>query len=223
MSLVYIDPDVQMVLDLHQSILADRYSFSTILEQLSAFAENLETAYGKGRSEAIVELKNYHPKCVGQTTETILNTDLKHPDFLLTIAKEYGYQNWEEAERLTQISLDLSFESAVDLLLAGRETELKQLLQREPDLIRRQSRYQHQAGLIHYIGSNGVEIWRQVVPANIQSIAQLLLDCGADPAQSNRIYGGTAHVGDLINTSRHPWKAGVGAKLIALFDADFSV
>ncbi|MEV6488642.1 hypothetical protein AB0M20_08400 [Actinoplanes sp. NPDC051633] len=62
---------------------------------------------------------------------------------------------------------------------------------------------------MHYLAANGVEIYRQLVPANAADVAQLLLANGADATATARMYGGDQTVLGLLLTSSHPARAGV--------------
>jgi len=61
----------------------------------------------------------------------------------------------------------LIIEQAVNYLLSGQKAELQQLLEEFPHLISATSKYGHQATILHYTASNGVEFWRQKVPYNL--------------------------------------------------------
>jgi hypothetical protein len=61
--------------------------------------------------------------------------------------------------------------------------------------------------------ANGVEIYRQRVPANAPDLAQLLIDNGADIAAEARMYGGDRAVLGMLLSSSHPSDAGVTGRL----------
>jgi hypothetical protein len=114
------------------------------------------------------------------------------------------------------IRFDQHFEKAADAIVFGSYDELKALLEATPSLVHQRSPYGHQAGLIHYVGSNGVETWRQIVPHNLAAITQLLLDYGANPNMTSNIYGHTVGVVPLLKTSAHPWEAGIAEAVLAV-------
>jgi hypothetical protein len=101
----------------------------------------------------------------------------------------------------------------VDAVVLGRVDELNRLLADAPDLVSRRSAYGHCATLLHYTAANGVEIRRQVVPANAAEIIALLLDAGADPAATFQAYGGTPDTLAMLKSSAHPRAAGVAADI----------
>lgn len=112
-----------------------------------------------------------------------------------------------------------NFESAVDAVVAGDLTTLTTLLREHPDLVRARSTREHHATLLHYVGANGVEDYRQKTPKNIVAIAALLLDAGAEVDATAEMYGGGATTLGLAATSIHPLRAGVLAPLIDLLIA----
>ena len=108
------------------------------------------------------------------------------------------------------------FEAAVDALIEGDVDRLDDLLTEMPALVHARLTRRHQATLLHYVGANGVEGFRQHTPRTIVQAAALLLDRGADIDARAPIYGGSATLG-LIATSIHPARAGVLEPLVELF------
>jgi hypothetical protein len=105
------------------------------------------------------------------------------------------------------------FELAVDAVVHGRIDELNALLADHPDLTVRRSAYGHRATLLHYTAANGVEIRRQVVPANAAEVVGALLDAGADPSAKLHAYGGAFDVLAMLKTSAHPHDPGVATEV----------
>lgn len=104
-------------------------------------------------------------------------------------------------------------------MLSGDVEKLRGLLSSDPTLIHQRSSFGHRSTLLHYVGSNGVETYRQRVPMNLTEITRLLVDAGADVNATASMYGGSTTLGLLI-TSDHPAKAGVtGDVLKVLVDA----
>jgi hypothetical protein len=68
-------------------------------------------------------------------------------------------------------------------------------------------------GLLHYTATNGVEIRRQVVPANAAEVVAVLLDAGADRSAKLHACGGDFDVRAMFKTSAHPHEAGVAAEV----------
>jgi ankyrin repeat protein len=107
------------------------------------------------------------------------------------------------------------FEAAVDAIVNGDANALRQLLRRNPQLVRERSTREHHATLLHYVGANGVENERQKTPPNIVEIATILLEAGADIHAMADMYGGYDTFG-LVATSIHPIVAGVQIPLMEL-------
>jgi len=85
-------------------------------------------------------------------------------------------------------------------------------------LIHARSLRTHHSTLLHYVGSNGVEEYRQRTPANAHRIAEILLDAGAEVDAVADMYRGTTTLG-LVATSVHPVRAGVQEALVDLLVA----
>jgi len=113
---------------------------------------------------------------------------------------------------------DPAFEFAVDTLLGGDVEKLRGLLSGDPSLVRRRSAFGHRSTLLHYVGSNGVETYRQRVPMNLAEIARLLVEAGADVNARADMYGGSTVLGLLV-TSDHPARAGVTGEVVKVLEA----
>lgn len=149
-----------------------------------------------------------------------LAPDYSSADARTILAREHHFANFEELARHLEAlkqkdSAVAVFEVAVDAMVAGDEATLRQLLQRHPELIRARSPRTHHATLLHYVGANGVESWRQRTPVNAVSIAAVLLSAGAEVDALAGMYDGSTTLG-LVATSIHPLRAGVQNDLIDL-------
>jgi hypothetical protein len=116
------------------------------------------------------------------------------------------------------------FESAVEAIITGDIATLKRLLRDSPELIQARSPREHHATLLHYVGANGVEGYRQKTPKNAVQVAEILLRAGAlvdadlDYGSLRRIYPerrGSTPLG-LVATSVHPAVAGVQIGLLKI-------
>jgi hypothetical protein len=139
------------------------------------------------------------------------------------IARHHDFEDWEQfdayaAARKTAGSLVAQFEDAVDAIVRGDVALLKRLVEQRPELIRARSLRKHHSMLLHYVGANGVEGFRQHTPKNAVQVAEVLLDAGAEVDAVADMYGGSTTVG-LVATSIHPKNAGVQDELIDLFIA----
>src|SRR2546430_778286 len=141
-----------------------------------------------------------------------LAPDYSAPDARAIIARNHHFETWEEFAAFDPRS---AFETAADAVVTGNEATLARLLRADPELIRARSARKHRATLLHYVGANGVESFRQRTPKNAVRIAEILLDAGADINAVADMYGGSQPLG-LVATSIHPAQAGVQEALIAL-------
>jgi hypothetical protein len=147
-----------------------------------------------------------------------LAPDYRAADARTMIAANHDFESWEQFEayaaaRKTPGSLVAQFEDAVEAIVRGDVDTLKRLLSDRPDLIRTRSTRQHHSMLLHYVGANGVEGFRQRTPTNAVAIAEVLLGAGAEVDAVADMYGGATTVG-LVATSIHPKNAGVQNELI---------
>lgn len=148
-----------------------------------------------------------------------LAPDYSAGDARSIIAQNHSFENWSRfasyAAALTDgQSAVARFERAVDAITAGDARTLQSLLRDDPNLIHARSMRQHHATLLHYLGANGVEGFRQRTPANALQIAGMLLEAGADVDAPADLYGGGATALGLVATSLHPKAAGVLHDLI---------
>ena len=136
------------------------------------------------------------------------------------IAREHDYESFDEFARHLEAlnrknSLVSQFESAVDAIISGDLAILERLLRLNPALIRARSTRKHHATLLHYVGANGVEGFRQKTPANAVKVVEMLLKAGAEVDAVAEMYGGSTTLG-LVATSIHPWLAGVQDALMEI-------
>ena len=138
------------------------------------------------------------------------------------IAREHFFENWDRfaafADAMKPADTPIArFERAVDAVVSGDAAALERSLHDHPSLIREHSTRTHHSMLLHYVGANGVESWRQRPSKNAVRVAEILLDAGAEiDAPADMYKGGCTTLG-LIATSIHPKTAGVLHALIDLF------
>lgn len=197
---VYVGAAVRAVLELHADLLADYPGGRTVGDVLDTQARTLFAAFEAGDARARVQLSNHSP--VGPMEA------LDQDAVRRAVEREHGFPAPPTDEELER-PLDAEFEGALFDLLGGREEELAERLDRRPELVREQSVFGHGATLLHYLASNGVETWRQVVPPNAPAMARLLVQRGANPRATMRCYGDRFTVQDLLESSAHPRSAGV--------------
>jgi ankyrin repeat protein len=148
-----------------------------------------------------------------------LAPDYSKGDARAIIAREHRFDSWDQFAAVVEALRDRSspvaqFEAAVDAVVTGDEATLERCIQANPDLIRVRSTRQHHSTLLHYVGANGVEGFRQRTPKNAVKIAEILLNAGADVDAVADMYGGSDTLG-LVATSIHPVTAGVQEELLA--------
>src|SRR2546428_112653 len=146
---------------------------------------NLEQ-YRKQAKDLLKRWKTSDPK----TTRNL--ADAQH-----AIAHDHGFDTWknftdEIARRTGQAEKAAIWRAAEDAFVAGDDSTL-----------------------LHYVGANGVEGWRQRTPRNAVQIAEILLEAGRRliDAVADMYHGGCTTLG-LVATSIHPRTAGVLQPLI---------
>jgi ankyrin repeat protein len=102
---------------------------------------------------------------------------------------------------------------AADAVVSGDRPTLERLLRESPELVRARSTRAHHATLLHYVGTNGFENYRQKSPKNAVEIATVLLEAGAEVDAVADTYGKGTTLG-LVATSVHPAQAGVQIALL---------
>lgn len=137
------------------------------------------------------------------------------------IARSLGFTSWPRLvrhleEMARQASSVSEFEAAADAIVRGDLQTLKELVGRNPGLVRERSTREHRATLLHYTSANGVEGYRQKTPQNIVEIARFLLDSGAEVDAGADMYRGDCTTLGLAATSVHPEVAGVQEPLMQL-------
>ncbi|MEM7259709.1 MAG: hypothetical protein AAF404_20235 [Pseudomonadota bacterium] len=207
----YIAKEISAVQQLHQTLLLQPHHALTIHQRLSIQVDNLLQGHRHGNSAVVFHLTCWCPELIGQPAEKIMSGDLSLQQAQTTIAREYGYSDWDSLP--DQAMPDAEFEDAVDAMLQGQLDDLRVKLAANESLALQVSAYGHGATLLHYLGANGVETHRQACPYNAVALATLLLQHGADPQARANIYGGSTAV-QLVETSAHPAQAGVTQALV---------
>ena len=192
------------------------------LEHFKKQAKDLLKSVQSGHPEALLSIlqriQNDHPR-LGRLAELEpQRTKLRLADVQSIIARDYGFESWPRfAKHLRGLTVESSavsrFESAVDTVVNGEVEKLKRLLRENPELAQERSARLHHATLLHYVGANGVENYRQKTPKNAVEIAEVLIGVGADINAVADIYGGSDTLG-LAATSVFPAQAGVQDAII---------
>ncbi len=147
-----------------------------------------------------------------------LAPDYEASDARAIIARTHHFKTFDDFVTFTAATRDKSsavarFEAAVDAIVSGDLGRLQQLLHEDLDLVRARSVRVHRSTLLHYLGANGVEGFRQHTPPNAVAIAEVLLAAGADVNAVADMYRGSTTLA-LAATSLHPQRAGVQPGLL---------
>lgn len=197
----YVDSDVAAVLDLYGGLVGTA--------DLDRFAARLADGHRERLPGAEVVLRNWHP---GVADADALAAAFTRDDFRLAVAREHGFADWASVGHPVPSA---SFDAAVETVLDGDLDALGRALAAEPALVTMRSHWGHHATLLHYLGANGVETYRQRVPRNAADVARLLLSHGADVGATAHAYGRELTTEDLLVSSGHPRAAGVLDALLA--------
>jgi ankyrin repeat protein len=168
----------------------------------------------------------------------IRNVELSLLDAEHIIARSHQFETWAQFAKhiaaLNRKNSEVSqFEAAADAIIDGDLVTLNQLLRANPELIRARSTREHHATLLHYVGANAVEQYRQKTPKNAVKVAKILLKAGAE-VEADLGYGpkmrrrypermGSTTLG-MVATSVWPVLSGVQIPLLkVLLDGGASV
>lgn len=137
------------------------------------------------------------------------------------ISRHHYFENWDRFREFTRVAADphssvARFEAAADAVVGGEESALSRAVAEDPSLVHARSARRHHATLLHYVGANGVENWRQRTPKNAVRIAEVLFDADAVVDATADMYGGGSTTLGLVATSIHPKLAGLQEPLMAL-------
>lgn len=210
---IYRAPAIEEVQAFYGELVFQTEWYYCIREHLLKLAQRLLWGLKSGVPAVRHEASNFHPAYLGKLHEAFQKADWSLEDAQVIIAAQYGFTSWEDVEALGMEEYDDIFESALGYILNGDIARLAKVLGNYPELLSMRSKYGHGATLLHYVSSNGVEIWRQQVPSNLPEITALLIDQGADRNATMHAYGEELTALDLLGSSAHPFEAGIGERL----------
>lgn len=135
----------------------------------------------------------------------------------------HRFRSWSEydafvTERAVPGTWVTLFEEAADAVVLGQIGRLRELLDRNPELIRARALRHHHATLLHYLGATGVESFREKSPPNSTEVLELLLARGADVNAMADIGDGSTALA-LVAMNRHAWTPGLLERQIDLLIA----
>ncbi len=205
--------EVREVETLHPYLQDPAFRSRSVRDQIDEQSATVLTAHQAGDTRLRMHVMCWWPQAIGRTLEDVMAGMFTEADARLTMAREYGFENWDAVEALGGLTSSPAFEAALDGMLAGNLEALRIQLQDQPELATAQSVFGHRATLLHYLGANAVESHRQRTPMNAVAIAELLIEAGADIHAKANMYGGGQTALALAATSAHPRKAGVSDAL----------
>ncbi|MDQ2843737.1 MAG: ankyrin repeat domain-containing protein [Acidobacteriota bacterium] len=190
------------------------------LEQYKKQAKDFVKLAKAGNTDALQQITKWHPRSAQLLDSAIPDAQFVLADAQLTIARKHGFESWAKFAKavaeLNRVDSPVSkFEMAAEAVVTGDDGKLESLLQENPELVPARSMRLHRATLLHYIGANGFEDFRQRTPENALEVAQILLNAGAEVDAVANIYGGSTTLG-LVATSIHPKQAGVQIELMKM-------
>ena len=213
MAEIYIDPEIHALREMHSDILAKDYASSSIRARLAIQANTILDGHQQGNAAVAFHLGSWCTDFIGADSEHIMASTLSMEQAQLTIAREHGYNDWSQVDVLKNLMLNDEFERSVDAVVHGDIFKLKQRLGKNPGLVNQRSQYGHCSTLLHYIGANGVESYRQITPLNAPDVAQCLITAGADVNAGAHMYGGGSTTLNLVLSSAHPHNAGIAVAI----------
>jgi ankyrin repeat protein len=170
--------------------LSSRPSLDDHKKEAKAFLD----AFKSGDPGAMRLVKRYNPRLPGRadtndrngvTEAEVRRVKLSLADAEHVIARGHQFESWAQfAKHIAALNRKNSavwqFETAVEAIISGDVVTLQGLLRANPELIRARSPREHGATLLHYVGANAVEDYRQKTPKNAVKVAQLLIKAGAE-------------------------------------------
>ena len=194
--------------------------FTASLAEYHSFAERARAALDAGDEAVAWRFKWEHPRFRGKHVSEVRAARLDLEDAKLLVAQTHAFDSWDDLAAFTDSVMRdravLRFETAVDAIVDGEGHTLEALLREDPSLPSARSVRRHHATLLHYIGANGVEGWRQRTPPNAVAIARLLLDAGSDPNALADMYDAQCTTLSMLVSSAPPADAGLQAALAEL-------
>ncbi len=208
---VYMNDTISNIRNYHGDVIRNIWQYKTIKEYLEEYAYSLSIAHKNGEIGFANEVNNYYKPFFGVDADKIMKTAFDKGEFLNISASVHGFESFSKVDE--KLGFNPVFEKAVDAVITGNKENLSLLIKENPEIVSGVSSFGHRATLLHYCAPNGVELWRQIVPNNLDQIVSYLLDKGADLHAKMEVYGGVFTFEELFFTSAHPVEAGVVDKV----------
>lgn len=210
----YLDKHVSAVYRCYEDVINNRLDYQDIYEYLEELSALLSEAYLQEELAAYAEITNWLPGFSGKSRTDVFDQNFIRDDMRLTIARSHGFVDWDDVDAQGDLEFEEHFENAVDCIQSGDIDSLKKTLEKRPSIIEEMSPFGHEATLLHYCATNGVETYHQKLPLNMPDMAAVLIEHGASKTAVAKCYGGEFNPFQLASTSGHPVAAGISARLI---------
>jgi len=209
---IYIHDHAKEIRTFFKDVLVLLHQPISMKEYIDAFALKIKEAYGASHHSYIVFLKNHFPVNEKLNDKMLF---LKHGDIdpFLMSARVHRFATYKDVD---ETKLNPEIQKLIDDFLFSDFETFKSNATAKKALLNRHTAFGHQATLCHYISSNCVEMYRQVVPLDIKKRIELLLRLGLDINVAHNLYGGNCTLKELVETSAHPWEAGVIKDILGL-------
>lgn len=207
----------------------DRLGLHATIADYERQAAELLAGHAAANEDALKIFHERHPRFLDEkvtwlpkpiSAAEIAASKLDVDDARQALARWYDFQDWralsQHVRSLADDAAVLRFERAVEAVVDGDLATLAQMLREHPELVRARSSRSHHATLLHYIGANGVEGYRQRTPKNAVEVARTLLEAGADPDALGDLYDGQCTTMNMLVSSTHPAEAGLQVALVDL-------
>lgn len=190
------------------------------LPSITNRAEALYAAIRERDADAEWKFKWLHPRFAGMGIAEVRATPLTLEDARLVIAREEAFDHWADLRQFVDDAARPGpvrrFEDAVDAVTSGAAAALIAMLADTPGLATARSARRHRATLLHYLGANGVEGYRQRTPPNAIEIGTILLDAGAEVDALATLYDEQCTTMSMLVSSSPPAEAGLQGALVDL-------
>ena len=178
----------------------------SLKDHVAKLGRAIRKAYLVEDDRILPVLNNYHPDYISMSWSEIRRKGVSPEEAMDGAAYYYSFKGYDQ---VPEGNVDHEFEAILDIVLTGDLELIDEKLTVDPNLLTHRSKYGHEATLWHYLGSNGVELHRQVVPLNLPEIIELFLRKGVDRSMTMKVYGGDHRMKEMLATSAHPLEAGL--------------